>query len=700
MREKRMCSIINGCNSGSLRTIQAAIFFTLLLLSGPTEICRAQTTIDAPCDADGFVWESGPGGNGTGTELEIGRCPYSPQVGDHYAALRFDLTGIPSNAVILKAEVHCYYRDAWGTGFHDRHVALYGAGGSWTESTLTWNQPPLSQLYSGTDIDGSSFGWYTWEVTDLAREWILGTASNFGVVLAHDFGTGEPDHRLRFCAREHPESDKRPFLRILCVTDLPNLRPNRPGGWSDRIVVSPVPGTTVSGYIYRGEAAYIDWAFINDGSRAAGAHMNILKVDGVLLWEFPTGSVPAGTGSSYEDGIHVFPDSRTWSLHVEMDTDENVVESNEDDNVYEIALEVENPGQAPATYLDYLIGAGEAGDLIVTEARVARDAHSTYYCALCWTGISSPNGGYTGMQSTVGGDLFIFSLWDAPDQTESNLEWRDHDVSAVRFGTEGQGWSTKRYYDWDVGADYIFFVRAYNRNNRTFFSQYVYDKENSLLKHQSVISYPYPDFWFAAVATFLEDFAPINGQDDRHFDLQNGWKRKAGTSDWFAWNEARFNYSLALPPNENDHYAADAAGRTIRLMSGGQVPKNGTPRYTTFSRDMPADPPLPPGKLASLAVTGPDQVPVGGIPSFECRATWENGSETDVTGLVSWFSSVDNLFVGNSINLQGVPEGAQIVVTAQHDLFSVEIQGSKTITVGGFPFSVGKDQKARKASRR
>jgi len=99
-------------------------------------------------------------------------------------------------------------------------------------------------------------------------------------------------------------------------------------------------------------------------------------------------------------------------------------------------------------------------------------------------------------------------------------------------------------------------------------------------------------------------------------------------------------------------------------------------------------------------VTGPDQVPVGGIPSFECRATWENGSETDVTGLVSWFSSVDNLFVGNSINLQGVPEGAQIVVTAQHDLFSVEIQGSKTITVGGFPFSVGKDQKARKASRR
>ncbi|MGA2177942.1 MAG: hypothetical protein ABSH38_23590, partial [Verrucomicrobiota bacterium] len=50
---------------------------------------------------------------------------------------------------------------------------------------------------------------------------------------------------------------------------LPNLTPYAPSGWSDKIVVSKVTGTTTdSSPLYTTDTLYVDWAVINNGTAA------------------------------------------------------------------------------------------------------------------------------------------------------------------------------------------------------------------------------------------------------------------------------------------------------------------------------------------------------------------------------------------------------------------------------------------------
>ena len=64
----------------------------------------------------------------------------------------------------------------------------------------------------------------------------------------------------------------------------PNLRPVRPSDWSDAIVVSTQPETTVDSTLLTTiDTLYIDWAVGNSGAAATeGAFRVSLLVDGTL----------------------------------------------------------------------------------------------------------------------------------------------------------------------------------------------------------------------------------------------------------------------------------------------------------------------------------------------------------------------------------------------------------------------------------
>ena len=54
-----------------------------------------------------------------------------------------------------------------------------------------------------------------------------------------------------------------------------NLTPNQPSGWSDKIVVSNVTGTTTdASTIYSDENVYVDWSVTNNGTAATGVSFN------------------------------------------------------------------------------------------------------------------------------------------------------------------------------------------------------------------------------------------------------------------------------------------------------------------------------------------------------------------------------------------------------------------------------------------
>jgi len=76
----------------------------------------------------------------------------------------------------------------------------------------------------------------------------------------------------------------------------PNLSPYLPTGWSDKIVVSKVTGTTAdSSPLYTTDTLYVDWAVVNNGNGAAGSFYVYLYVDGAYKTFWNIASLNANT---------------------------------------------------------------------------------------------------------------------------------------------------------------------------------------------------------------------------------------------------------------------------------------------------------------------------------------------------------------------------------------------------------------------
>jgi YD repeat-containing protein len=127
-------------------------------------------------------------------------------------------------------------------------------------------------------------------------------------------------------------------------TGKPNLVPYQPQGWSNKIVVSQVTGTSTDGSpLYTTDTLYVDWAVLNNGkAQTSEKFYTALYVDGTLkaLWysdppllpgyyvyvrDYSLGSLPAG--------LH--------TLKLVTDSNAGVTESDELDNEYSRTIQVQ-----------------------------------------------------------------------------------------------------------------------------------------------------------------------------------------------------------------------------------------------------------------------------------------------------------------------------------------------------------------------
>ncbi|MEM2907958.1 MAG: DNRLRE domain-containing protein, partial [Candidatus Hadarchaeales archaeon] len=165
-------------------------------------------TISLPPTDDAEVCEISPDGNyGAGAIVWVRSSPGR----NHRVFLRFDLSPLPPNAVIVEARLHLYCEVAVDADLLVQARAV--REDSWSELTITWsNQPPHEEVLDAVRIAKChSRRWYSWDVTDFVREEFSGDGIVSLCLRAAEEDVGGSDG---FRSKEHSVTSTRPYLEV------------------------------------------------------------------------------------------------------------------------------------------------------------------------------------------------------------------------------------------------------------------------------------------------------------------------------------------------------------------------------------------------------------------------------------------------------------------------------------------------------
>jgi hypothetical protein len=155
-------------------------YINWVLTRAPAQTITIQPAPDVSMDA--HVEEVIPDGNlGLSETIWIGEWPGGQR---NRSYLQFDLSSIPTTAVVLKAELRLYYHSS--SSVQPVDVGAYEVTSSWNDSTITWNVQPTSAStpeYVRTVPANVTDYFESWYIEDLAQGWIDGSITNYGVVL-------------------------------------------------------------------------------------------------------------------------------------------------------------------------------------------------------------------------------------------------------------------------------------------------------------------------------------------------------------------------------------------------------------------------------------------------------------------------------------------------------------------------------------
>jgi hypothetical protein len=95
----------------------------------------------------------------------------------HQSFVAFDLTALPVDAIIERAELRLYFNGHYAGS---NSVDVGQVEGAWDETTLTWNnQPSIAWTGPSAEVNDAA-GDIGWDVTEMARSWHAGQAENYG----------------------------------------------------------------------------------------------------------------------------------------------------------------------------------------------------------------------------------------------------------------------------------------------------------------------------------------------------------------------------------------------------------------------------------------------------------------------------------------------------------------------------------------
>ncbi len=119
--------------------------------------------------------------------------------------IQFDVSAIPSGTSIDSAVLRAYLVEAWDYLNKTRTITAYRIGSSWSESSVNWNtRPSCAEAYGSDSVTHGSWGWYSFDVTNLVSGWVNGSLSNYGVMLRGPEVSGSDSSWRSFSTREGP----------------------------------------------------------------------------------------------------------------------------------------------------------------------------------------------------------------------------------------------------------------------------------------------------------------------------------------------------------------------------------------------------------------------------------------------------------------------------------------------------------------
>jgi len=116
---------------------------------------------------------------------------------------QFDLSAIPTDTFINSASLQVYLLRSWDYPNRARVITTSRVISNWLESSATWNtRPSFAEIYGSVPVTTGVWGWYSFDVTDLAQGWVDGSFANYGVLLYGSEISGTDSSWKGFSTRE------------------------------------------------------------------------------------------------------------------------------------------------------------------------------------------------------------------------------------------------------------------------------------------------------------------------------------------------------------------------------------------------------------------------------------------------------------------------------------------------------------------
>ncbi len=191
------------------------IFFIVFLISFNG---FGQTTVTCPVSADCMIFEYSANSNHNTSSLWIGfDSDYEQR-----SLIQFDLSSIPSGAIIQDAEMKLTY----ATTQENISFNIYRLTSSWSENTITWNS---TYSYYSTSY-GSQTAWHfnpeVYVPLDaVVTDWIENGYDNYGVLLKWKLGSGNCNFESKESAST---SGEEPSLEVTYTISPPDITVQNP----------------------------------------------------------------------------------------------------------------------------------------------------------------------------------------------------------------------------------------------------------------------------------------------------------------------------------------------------------------------------------------------------------------------------------------------------------------------------------------
>ena len=228
--------------------------------------------------------------------------------------------------------------------------------------------------------------------------------------------------------------------------------------------------------------------------------------------------------------------------------------------------------QATVWYARYTYSTSDFYQMMMVNWKCDIDASNTYWAVSQFT----RNGtvlGYAGFKNDNGNHNVLLSLWNIgsnyPEVEYVSPYGRLNDLT---FGSEGDGKHIVTDYPWQTNTWYTMCIGIKNVAGKTYFAQWVSEKESNEWVLCGIISYPQTSQFINCFSFFQEDFTGNNYI--RQCSIQDAYGKKINTNNWTSWNNHYYIHNQnnsGSSPQENVNIDCDfkAMQNHIYFKAGG-----------------------------------------------------------------------------------------------------------------------------------